>query len=203
MGFFDIFLGISPILTYKIFVSEDHRMRVEIEGKPEDPKEYARFWAFYWAKIMYNLGFPNDYHAVEALKSLISIAKKGFKPSSKFLEQVDKLYKYDKELLESEPGMIFHGNYSKKDEGRIIQTYFPTTLVIEREAFLAGHALLEYCLNKMIENSSYKKDICAKFFENVAMGMLGMYSKGVGGLKSTTLVPEMAFSLAVEHTKGI
>ena len=51
MGFFDLFSSKAPIFTYKMYLL-DGKVRVDVEGEIEDPKEYGRFWAYYWAKIM-------------------------------------------------------------------------------------------------------------------------------------------------------
>ena len=145
---------------------------------------------------------------MDAFKALAKLAEKGFKPTTKFLKSSNESYDYDPKLKTNKIKDFYSGEYLSKGENRVIQTHFPMK-INEEEVYLAGLALLQYCLEKMIEKSDFKKEICAKFFENITMAMLGMYSKatnnraGVGGLEGTILVPESAFSLAVEHTEGI
>lgn len=207
MGFFDFLSSNEPIFKYKIYISDDE-MRVEVEGETDDPKEYGLFWAYYWAKIMYNLGFPIEYHGVDAFKALFKLANEGFKSSTKFLNKSNELYKYNPKLDIAGIEDFYSGEYLKKGENRVIQTHFPRE-INEEEVYLSGFALLEHCLNKMIKESKFEKETCAKFFENISMAMLGMYNKatsnkaGVGGLEGTILVPENAFQIAVEHTDDI
>lgn len=91
MGILESLAGWKRILQYAIAFGGDKDVSVHVipsVSKLPGP-EYIRLWASYEAKIIYNLGFPSNMHAVLALDSVTQLIGKPIAPDTDCFARVE------------------------------------------------------------------------------------------------------------------
>jgi len=194
MGFLNIFTG-TKILSYKIFFDQNNKVAVNIkkEALTVPTPEYIRLWAFYQAKIIYNLGYPNNLSATMSLGSLLKIIEKDINSNTDCFKRanLDDVVQYSDRYIS--PITKFDGEFfAKGSVNRSINTHFPMQST-EQEVVYSGIALMQYCIN-INKNDKYALDILMK----TARNFLALYEAGMGsGISDIAQIPQTAYLEAI------
>ena len=194
MGLLD-FLNGKKILSYKIFFDQDNKVAVNIkkEVSTVPTTEYIGLWAFYQAKIIYNLGYPNNMSAIMSLGSLSKIIEKEIDSNTDCFKRanLDDVVQYSDRFIS--PITKFDGEFFAKDSvNRLIKTHFPMQSS-EQEVVYSGIALMQYCIN-INKKDKYALDV----FTKTARNFLELYKFGMGsGISDIARIPQTAYLEAI------
>ncbi len=151
-------------------------------------------WAFYQAKIIYNLGYPKSDSAFIALRYLTEIVKKDIDSKTNCFRMAGLLVQdiHYTDIISS-PIIKFSGEfYTKGSFYRNLQTHFPikpVTPEYERKMVYSGVAFLQYCIN-IIKGDKEALDILTKIIRNI----LELYETGMGfGVSSIYFIPQTSY----------
>ena len=77
MGFFETLSGRKKVLSFEIIFDNNNNVGVNVnKNVPVVPTpDYIRLWACYEAKMIYNLGYPNNISADMAIGAMAKIVK--------------------------------------------------------------------------------------------------------------------------------
>ena len=195
MGLFNIFTS-KKILSYKIFFDQDNKVAVNIkkEASTVPTPEYIRLWAFYQAKIIYNLGYPNNISAMEPLVLLSKIVEKKITSKTDCFKRasLDDVVQYSDGYISPTLAKIDGEFFAKGSVNRFIKTHFPMQ-ISENEVVYSGIALMQYCIN-MNKNDKYALDV----FTNTVRNFLELYKFGMGnGISDIVKIPQTAYLEAI------
>jgi len=194
MGLLNFFTS-KKILSYKIFFDQNNKVAVNInkEVSKVPTQEYIRLWAFYQAKIIYNLGYPNNMSATMSLESLSKIIKKDIDSNTNCFKRanLDDVMQYSDRFIS--PNTKFDGEFfAKNSVNRSIRTHFPMQSS-EQEVVYSGIALMQYCIN-LNKNDKYALDV----FTNTVRNFLELYKSGMGnGISDIAQIPQTAYLNAI------
>jgi len=195
MGLFNFFTG-KKILSYKILF--DYNNKVAVNTKKEvstvPTPEYIRLWAFYQAKIIYNLGYPNNLSATMSLESLFKIVEEDIDSNTDCFKRanLDDLMQFSNRFIS--PTTQFDGEFFAKDSiNRSIKTRFPMQSS-EQKVVYSGIALMQYCIN-MNKNDKNVLDVITKTARNL---FLLFYEVGMGSeIFDIVKIPQTAYLEAI------
>lgn len=194
MGLFNFFTG-KKILSYKILFDYNNKVSVNIkkEVSTVPSPEYIRLWAFYQAKIIYNLGYPNNLSATMSLVSLSKIIEKDIDSNTDCFKRanLDDVVQYSDRYIS--PITKFDGEFfAKGSVNRLINTHFPMQST-EQEVVYSGIALMQYCIN-INKIDKYALDVLT----NTARNFLSLYEAGMGsGVSDIAQIPQTAYLEAI------
>ena len=189
------FLTDKKILSYKIFFDQNNKVAVNIkkEVSTVPTPEYIRLWAFYQAKIIYNLGYPNNLSATMSLGSLSMIIEKDIDSNTDCFKRanLDDVVQYSDRFIS--PITKFDGEFFAKDSvNRSLKTHF-SMQSSEQEVVYSGIALMQYCIN-INKNDKYALDVLTK----TARNFLALYEAGMGsGISDIAQIPQTAYLEAI------
>jgi len=192
MGLFDLFTNKTRLFYFEILFSPwNISARVKKLSKISND-EYVRLWAFYEAKIIYNLGgFPNSDSSVLALDTIRQVINQDFNTSPNCFKQEGDIVQrdYSSSILPDDITHIFKGEFFSRDsDGRFITTHFPLK-IIDLDIINSGLALMQYVIDKIKDD---KKTL--NIFKNTAIYFFGLYHSGMGNKISDTIqIPQMAY----------
>ena len=195
MGLLNFLTGKEKIFSYKIFFDQNNKVAVNIkkEVSTVPTPEYIRLWAFYQAKIIYNLGYPNNLSAIMSLGSLSKIIEKDIDSNTDCFKRanLDDVVQYSDRFIS--PITKYDGEFFAKGSiNRSIKTHFPMQNT-EQEVVYSGIALMQYCIN-INKNDKYALDILT----NTARNFLALYKDGMGsGISDITQIPQTAYLEAI------
>jgi hypothetical protein len=195
MGILENLLGRTKILRYQVAFGSNKTVGVNIE--PCVPEilgpEYIHLWASYEAKIIFNLGFPNNLSAMMALGTISKVAEKKIGADTDCFERADltDVIRFSNEIPKKE--INFTGEfYAKGSLERLIKTHFPVQGT-EQQVVYSGLALMQYAIN-MNMNDSETLDVLTKTAQN----FVALYESGMGGsLQSVIQIPTLAYMQAI------
>jgi len=189
------FLTDKKILSYKIFFDQNNKVAVNIkkEVSTVPTPEYIRLWAFYQAKIIYNLCYPNNLSATMSLGSLSKIIEKDIDSNTDCFKRanLDDVVQYSDRFIS--PITKFDGEFFAKDSvNRSLKTHF-SMQSSEQEVVYSGIALMQYCIN-INKNDKYALDVLTK----TARNFLALYEAGMGsGISDIAQIPQTAYLEAI------
>lgn len=189
------FLTGKKILSYKILFDYNNKVAVNIkkEVSTVPTPEYIRLWAFYQAKIIYNLGYPNNLSATMSLGSLSKIIEKDIDSNTDCFKRanLDDVVQYSDRFIS--PITKFDGEFfAKGSVNRSINTHFPMQST-EQEVVYSGIALMQYCIN-INKIDKYALDVLT----NTARNFLSLYEAGMGsGVSDIAQIPQTAYLEAI------
>ena len=195
MGLLNFLTG-KKILSYKIIFDQNNKVAVNIKKEvPTVPTpEYIRLWAFYQAKIIYNLGYPNNLSANMSLESLFKIVEEDIDSNTDCFKRanLDDVVQYSDRfisLITKYDGEFF----AKGSVNRSINTHFPMQSS-EQEVVYSGIALMQYCIN-MNKNDKNVLDVITKTARNL---YLMFYEAGIGsGISNIDQISQTAYLDAI------
>ena len=189
------FLNGKKILSYNILFDYNNKVAVNIkkEVSTVPTPEYIRLWAFYQAKIIYNLGYPNNLSATMSLVSLSKIIEKDIYSNTDCFKRanLDDVVQYSDRYIS--PIIKFDGEFlAKGSVNRSINTHFPMQST-EQEVVYSGIALMQYCIN-INKIDKYALDVLT----NTARNFLALYEAGMGsGVSDIAQIPQTAYLEAI------
>jgi hypothetical protein len=187
--------GFKKILTFRIAFGPDDTIGVTMEKLvPHVPEpEYIRVWASYAAKIIFNLGFPNNLSADMALGSIAKVAQEPLAPDTDCLArcELDDVIQYVRQPAAST--RVFTGEFfAKGSTKRMISTHFPP-IGTEQQVVFSSVAMMQHALD-MNAGDPYFLDV----LRDTALNLVDLYATGLGeGVASVTRVPEFAYLKAI------
>jgi hypothetical protein len=198
MGLLNFLTGMKKILSYEILFDQNNKVTVNTTKEVSTvlTPEYIRLWAFYQAKIIYNLGYPNNLSAILALESLAKIVKKDIDSNTNCFKRagfddIIQLIQYSDDI--SSPITKFNGEFfAKGSVNRSIKTHFPMQGT-EQDVVYSGIALMQYCIN-INEDDKYALGILTK----TARNLFALYEAGMGGgISDIVQIPQTAYLEAI------
>jgi len=189
------FLAGKKVLSYKIFFDRNNKVVVNIkeEASTVPMPEYIRLWAFYQAKIIYNLGYPNNLSAKMSLGALSKIIEKDIDSNTNCFKRanLDDVVQYSDRLIS--PITKYNGEFfAKGSVNRSIKTHFPMQS-IEQEVVYSGIAIMQYCIN-INKDDKYTLAVLTK----TARNFLALYKAGMGsGISAIAQIPQAAYLNAI------
>jgi len=195
MGLLNFLTGMKKILSYEVLFYHDNKVTVNITKEvPIIPTpEYIRLWAFYQAKIIYNLGYPNNLSATMSLGSLSKIIEKDIDSNTDCFKRanLDDVVQYSDRFIS--PITKFDGEFfAKGSVNRSIKTHFPMQST-EQEVVYSGIAIMQYCIN-INKNDKYALDVLTK----TARNFFALYKAGMGsGISAIAQIPQAAYLDAI------
>lgn len=195
MGFLEKLSGKTKVLEFKIIFDENNCVGVQENrflSVVQFP-DYVRLWASYQAKIIYNLGFPNNISSNMSIQALSKIVKNDLEENTNCFFEAD----YD-DIIQYLPN-IKKGNiaykgefYAKGKMERSVKTWLPKNGT-EQQAVYSALALMQYSISIL----SDEKDVL-DVFTKTARNMLELYKTEVGvGVTSVLQVPNIAYLQAI------
>ena len=195
MGILDALAGRTKVLRYRIVFGADNTVGVHIEPYvPEIPTpNYVRLWVSYEAKIIFNLGFPNNLSAMMALDSVGKVSEIDITAETDCFERADfaDVIRFVDQVPTS--GTTFTGEfYAKGSLDRTIKTHFPTRST-EQQVVYSGLALMQYAI-LMNRSDAEALDVLTKTARNFVI----LYESNMGGgIQSVAQIPTLAYMQAI------
>ena len=213
MGLLSFITGLKKIITYNILFDKENNVTVNvIKRAPNLPKsEYIRFWAFYLAKAIFNIGYPNNF-SIATLETFtyleMIINNNGIDSKSNCLKKagLDRKIKYSNRIWLQDIGFkgeyYCKGYYSKDSFYRNLQTHIPFKKNIDEKLIYSTIALMQYCIN-IIKDDTENLNILAKtaknffeFYKDNAR-LLMHKSMGMGPEYYIYFIPQIAYFDAI------
>lgn len=196
MGFLETLYGQTKILEFKIIFDQFDNVGVRenvFVPKVQSP-DYIRLWACYQAKMIYNLGYPNNISSNMAIEALSKIVNNGIE------KETDCFYEADfNDVITYSPhievgDIVFSGEYySKGKSERRIKTWLPINGT-EQQAVYSALALMQYTIYKIGDQD----DVIDVFFKT-ANNMIELYKTDIGvGIESVIKVPSFSYLKAID-----
>lgn len=195
MGLFDLFSNKTKIFSFGMFLGyEEIHTKVEKHCEVVND-EYIRLWAFYQAKITYNLGYPDNIASDMALDYIRDVTKKGINANTDCLEYAGVSSLKYSDNFTSDMMIKITGEYLSKDNNtRLIVTHFPPGCEVP-EVIYSSLALMQYVINKINSDEN-----ALKIFRKTVRNLLALYDARMGGKVSDTVkIPQIAYFKAVSE----
>ena len=195
MGILEALTGRKRVLRYRIVFGAGNIVGVDIEPcVPRIPgPDYIRLWASYEAKIIFNLGYPENISATIALGSVAKVADKAITADTNCFERanVADVIQFAHEVPTS--GTTFTGEfYAKGSLERTIKTHFPMRTT-EQQMVYSGLALMQFAIN-INRSDDDRLDVLTKTGRN----FVDLYNSGAGeGIQSVVQIPFLAYMKAI------
>lgn len=196
MGFLDALAGRKKVLTYEIVFGGSNEVGVTVRPLvPVVPEvDYVRLWACYEAKIIYNLGYPDNISAQMALGSVAKVVQRDVDATTDCFQRagVDDVMKFAPQAPRA-GGVKFTGEfYAKGALERMIQTHFPRELT-EQQVVYSGLALMQYAV-WMNRGDAESLEVLTK----TARHFVALYESGMGaGAAAAFQIPTLAYMKAI------
>lgn len=194
MGLLDILTGRKMLMSYQININTKNFISVDttvMHGLSN--KEYLRLWAFYFCKVVYNLGYPNNKTADLIIQALHRVISSRFDKNTNCIERANlaSIVSYTDRCRD--PIILTGKFYATESNSRSLITDFPLN-VQEHHIVSSTFALLQYAINKCSGQDDL--DIAWKliFFHLVYFDS----GSSISMSKLTSFLPETAFSKALQ-----
>ena len=193
MGFFETLNGWKKILSFEI-IFDNNKVNVKVQKNVPIIKtpDYIRLWACYEAKMIYNLGFPNNLSSNMAIGLITKIAENKISEVTDCFKEadVDDVIQFDQNVTKG--NTKFTGEfYARGSLNRIIKTWLPPKGT-EQQVVWSSLTLLQYAI---FMNKDDKE--CLDILTKTARNMVGLYKTGMGtGIASVAKIPTLAYMQA-------
>jgi len=189
-------LTYEKVLTYEIVFGDSKDVGVAVRPLVAWLPEvaYVQLWACYEAKIIYNLGYPDNMSALMALGAVASIVQRDVDATTDCFQRagLDDVMTFTPQAPRA--GVLtFTGEfYAKGSFERMIQTHFPKDFS-EQQVVYSGLALMQYAV-WMNRGNVESLDVLTK----TARHMVAFYESGVGGdVVAAFQIPTLAYMKAI------
>jgi len=195
MGFLETLSGRKKVLSFEIIFDDKNNVGVNVnKNVPVVPTpDYIRLWACYEAKMIYNLGYPNNISATMAIGAMAKIVKIDINENTDCFQKanLDDVIRYIPNI--SKGNIKFTGEfYAKGSIERTIKTWLPLR-VTEQQAVYSALALMQYAISIARDDKE-----CLDVFTKTARNMIKLYESGMGvGIASIVQVPTLAYMQAI------
>ena len=149
MGFLESLSGRKKVLSFEIIFDEYNKVGVKVNKNVPmiSTPDYIRLWACYEAKMVYNLGYPNNVSANVAIGALIKITENDIQKDTDCFQKAnfDDVIQYNSSILKG--NIKFTGEfYAKGSFERNIKTWLPSKGT-EQQAVYSTLALMQYAIS--------------------------------------------------------
>lgn len=195
MGFFESLSGRKKILSFEIDFDDNNNVGVNVSKDVPmiQTPDYIRLWACYEAKIIYNLGYPQNASANVAVGSIAKVVETDINENTNCFKKADveDVIQYTANTLQG--NTKFTGEfYAKGSLERTIKTWFPSHGT-EQQVVYSGLALMQYAISI---TSSDKESL--EVFTKTDRNMVKLYDSDMGvGISSVVQVPTFAYMHAI------
>lgn len=195
MGFLETLSGRKKVLSFEIIFDDRNNVGVNVnKNVPVVPApDYIRLWACYEAKMIYNLGYPNNISADMAIGAMAKIVKIEINENTNCFQKanLDDVIRYTPNI--SKGNIKFTGEfYAKGSIERSIKTWLPLRCT-EQQAVYSALALMQYAISMARDDKE-----CLDIFTKTARNMIKLYESGRGvGIASIVQVPTLAYMQAI------
>lgn len=195
MGFLETLSGRKKVLSFEIIFDDNNNVSVNVnKNVPVIPTpDYIRLWACYEAKIIYNLGYPDNVSANIAIGSIAKVVENGINENTNCFQKanLDDVIQYTSNI--SRTNIKFTGEfYAKGSLERTIKTWFPLRST-EQQIVYSALALMQYAISITRNDKE-----CLDVFTKTARNMIKLYESGMGlGMTSIVQIPTLAYMQAI------
>ena len=195
MGFFEILNGWKKVLSFEIIFDDNNKVNVRVQKNVSmiKPPDYIRLWACYEAKMIYNLGFPDNLSSNMAIEFIAKIAENEISEVTNCFKKADvnDVIQYDQNVTKGNAN--FTGEfYAKGPLNRIVKTWFSPT-GSEQQMVWSCLSLMQYAISM---NKDDKE--CLAILTRTARNMVDLYKSGIGvGIASVVKIPTLAYMQAI------
>jgi len=149
MGFFEALSGRKKVLSFEIIFNDTNQVGVNVNKNVSmvPTPDYIRLWACYEAKIIYNLGYPNNVSANMAVGLITKVVENGINKKTNCFQRtnLDDVIQYIPNI--SKGNIKFTGEfYAKGSLERTIKTWFPLGGT-EQQVVYSALALMQYAIS--------------------------------------------------------
>lgn len=195
MGFLETLTGRIKVLSFEIIFDDNNNVGVNVNKNVAvvPTPDYIRLWASYEAKMIYNLGYPNNISSNIAIGAMAKIVKIGIDENTDCFQKanLDDVIQYTPNI--SSGNIKFTGEfYAKGSTERTIKTWLPRRGT-EQQAVYSALALMQYAIN-MVRDDKESLHVLTE----TARNMINLYESGMGiGIASIVKVPTLAYMQAI------
>lgn len=195
MGFLETLAGRIKVLSFEIIFDNNNNVGVNVDKNVAvvPTPDYIRLWASYEAKMIYNLGYPNNISANMAIGATAKIVKIDISENTNCFQKanLDDVIQYTRNI--SGGNIKFTGEfYAKGSTERTIKTWLPRRGT-EQQAVYSALALIQYAINMVGDDEE-----CLHVLTKTARNMIKLYESGMGvGIASIVNVPTLAYMQAI------
>ena len=195
MGFLKTLSGRKKVLSFEIIFDDNDKVGVNANKNVSviPIPDYVRLWASYEAKMIYNLGYPNNVSANMAIGAIAKIVASDINENTNCFQKanLDDVIQYAPNILKG--NIKFRGEfYAKGSIERTIKTWLPMRGT-EQQAVYSALALMQYAISITRNDKE-----CLDVFTKTARNMIKLYESGAGeGIASIVHVPTLAYMQAI------
>ena len=195
MGFLETLSGRKKILSFEIIFDDNNNVGVNVNKNVPvvATPDYIRLWACYEAKMIYNLGYPNNISANMTIGAMAKIVKIDINENTICFQKanLDDVIRYTPSI--SKGNIKFTGEfYAKGSIERFIKTWLPLRCT-EQQVVYSALALMQYAISMVRDDKE-----CLDVFTKTARNMISLYESGMGiGISSIVKVPTLAYMQAI------
>ncbi|MDD4996976.1 MAG: hypothetical protein PHI99_02425 [Syntrophales bacterium] len=195
MGFLETLSGRKKVLSFEIIFDEYGKVGVMVSKSVPmlATSDYIRLWACYKAKMVYNLGYPNNESANIAIGALKRIVENDIREDTDCFQRSNFKDVIQYAYSESNGNIRFTGEfYAKGSFERNIKTWLPPKGT-EQQAVYSTLALMQYAVSMTRDDKE-----CLEVFTKTARNMVKLYESGAGvGMAAIVQVPTLAYMQAI------
>jgi len=195
MGFLEKLSVRKKVLSFEIIFDDNNKVGVTVnKNVPIIPSpDYIRLWACYEAKMIYNLGYPNNVSANMAIGAMVKIVESDINENTNCFRRanLDDVIEYTLDIAKG--NIKFTGEfYAKGSIERTIKTWLPQR-GSEQQAVYSALALMQHAISMTRDDKE-----CLEVFTKTARNMVELYESGVGvGIASVVKIPTLAYMQAI------
>jgi WD40 repeat protein len=195
MGFLETLSGRKKVLSFEIIFDDNNNVGVTVNKNVPvvATPDYIRLWSCYEAKMIYNLGYPNNISANMAIGAMAKIVKIDINENTNCFQKanLNDVIHYTSNI--SKGNIKFTGEfYAKGSTERTIKTWLPLRCK-EQQVVYSALALMQYTINMICDDKE-----CLNVFTKTARNMISLYESGMGiGISSIVQVPTLAYMQAI------
>jgi len=199
MGFFETISGRKKVLSFEIIFDDNNNVGVNVTRNVSviPTPDYIRLWASYEAKMIYNLGYPNNVSANMAIGAMAKVVESDINETTDCFQKanIDDVVHYTPDIKRG--NIKFTAEfYAKGSIERTIKTWLPARGT-EQQGVYSTLALMQYAISMTRDDNE-----CLNVFTKTARNMIILYESGMGvGVVSIVQVPTLAYMQAIGVTK--
>jgi len=195
MGFLETLRRRKKVLSFEIVFGDKNKVGVIVNKNVAiiPGPDYIRLWACYEAKMLYNLGYPNNVSANMAIGAIGKIMESHINENTNCFRRanLDDVIEYTPDIAKGK--IKFKGEfYAKGSIERTIKTWLPQR-GSEQQAVYSTLALMQYAIFMTRDDKE-----CLDVFTKTARNMVGLYESGMRvGIASVVQIPTLAYMQAI------
>lgn len=199
MGLLETISGRKKVLSFEIIFDDNNNVGVNVRKNVSmiPTPDYIRLWACYEAKMIYNLGYPNNVSANMAIGAMAKIVESDINENTNCFQKanLDDVIQYTPDITKG--NIKFTGEfYTKGSIERTIKTWLPLRGT-EQQAVYSALALMQYAISMTRGDNE-----CLDVFTKTARNMIKLYESGMGvSIASIVQVPTFAYMQAIGVAK--